>query len=169
MSPLEPSAFIAHPLSTAKDLPSTERLVQQFRDAFAGRGWRVRPHRDDSVAALNASLRTGGGASLVTRNIEGIVTSDLLLVIATEMDEPSSVWVEAGVALARGVPLVVLTTPAVTLPFLVRAALASGADTTGGSLRRRPLAASIPIPTMTTTTHQVQAVGDLVDSIIANH
>lgn len=162
-----PSVFIAYPLSTAKDLPATEHLVQLFREAFVDRGWTVRPRRGESVGALNARVRAGGGAPLVASNIEGIVTSDLLLVIATEMDEPSSVWVEAGVAIARGVPLIVIADPHVHLPFLVRAAVAPVAFTTSGPPNR--LFPTSSVPALATGSDKSHAVEDLVDSIIASH
>jgi nucleoside 2-deoxyribosyltransferase len=167
MNSPEPSVFIAHPLSTAKDLPHTERLVQLFREAFVSQGWKVRPSRGEAVDTLNDRVRSGGGVSLVTSNIEGIVASDLLLVIVTEMDEPSSVWVEAGVALARSIPLVVVATTAVALPFLIRAAVAPAAATASrpsGSLLR-----TCSIHTLAAEGRQAQAVGDLVKSIIGNH
>ena len=167
MNSPEPSVFIAHPLSTAKDLPDTERLVQLFREAFVSRGWKVRPRRGESVEALNDRLRSGGGASLVTCNIEGIITSDLLIVIVTEMDEPSSVWIEAGAALGRGIPLVVVATEAVSLPFLIRAAVKP--VTVTASCRPRPPLHTCSIHTLTTEGHQAQAVGNLVQSIIGDH
>jgi hypothetical protein len=165
VTPPAPSVFIAHPLSAAKNLPATERLVRLFRDAFLDRGWTVRPRRGESVDALNARVRAGLGTSLVASNVEGIVASDLLLVIATEMDEPSSVWVEAGVAIARAIPLVVVADPSVRLPFLVGAVVAPGAYATGGPLNHLLPASSVPA--LATGSHKLQAVEDLVDSIIA--
>jgi hypothetical protein len=167
MNSPEPSVFIAQPLSTAKDLPDTERLVQLFHEAFVIRGWKVRPRRSESVDALNHLLQGDGGASLVARNIENIVISDLLLVIATEMEEPSSIWVETGVALARGIPLVVVaTTTAVHVPFLIRAAAAPAAVTAS---RPMPPSHACSIRTLTTEGHQAQAIGNLVQSIIGNY
>jgi hypothetical protein len=104
---------------------------------------------------------------LLASNVEGVVTSDLLLVIATEMDEPSSIWVEAGMAIARGVPLVVVATPQVRLPFLVRAALAPAASS-AGSRPNRLLSAS-SLSALAAGRNRARAVGDLVDSIIAGH
>jgi hypothetical protein len=104
---------------------------------------------------------------LVASNIEGIVTSDLLLVIVTEMDEPSSVWVEVGVAIARGVPLVVVADPYVRLPFLVRAVVAPGASATGARPNR--LLPTPSVSALAAGSHKSQAVEDLVDSIIAGH
>jgi hypothetical protein len=130
------SVFIAYPMTAAKDLSATERLVRQFRAGFLSRKWTVRPRRGESVEAIDARMRAGGGASLVSSNIEGIGLSDLLLVVATEMEEPSSVWVEVGVAMARGIPLVVVAEPSVRLPFLVRAAVTSGASAAGSNPNR---------------------------------
>lgn len=167
MTPPGPSVFIAHPLSSAKDLLFTEHLVQLFRDAFVARGWTVRPRRGESVGALNARIRAGRGAPLVASNIEGIVTSDLLLVIVTEMGEPSSVWVEAGAAIARGVPLVVIADPHVPLPFLVRAAVAPVAFAPSDPPNR--LFPTPSVPALATGSGKSRAVEDLVDSIIASH
>ena len=163
MSSPRPSVFIAYPLSTARDPRETGRLVKLFRDVFVSGGWEVNPRRGESIEALNDRLRSGGGASLVARNIEGIVTSDLLLVIAAEMDEPSSVWVEAGVALARGIPLIVVAISAVSLPFLIRAAVTHTAITSV-NYSSFPLHAYSTY-SLATEDHQAQAIHDLIRSI----
>lgn len=161
-----PSVFIAHPQTTAIDLAAIDRLAEMFRDNFLDRGWVVLPLHREPLDAADAHVRIGDGASLLASNVESIVRSDLLLVIATELEEPSSIWVEAGIAIARNVPLVVVADPTVRMPFLVRTATALGAHAIGGRPGRLVLTSSLSAPA--DQTQQAQAVKDLVDSIIAD-
>lgn len=130
--------FIAHPMSSAREPAAVDRAVRMLRSTFAGRGWSVYPQRATALAELNDQVQRGNGRPILEANVESIVTSDLLVVLVADALEPSSIWIEIGIALARGVPIAILSGESTSLPFLVRAALDTH-SAQGQSLLHRPV------------------------------
>lgn len=105
--------FLARPLSDVAEPAPLDELCRSLSAELHAAGWTVGPVRE--------AVPPDGGRALVAGNVEGILGSDLLLVIG-EPGTTSSIWVEVGVALAGGVPVAVLARPGDRLPFLVEQA-----------------------------------------------
>jgi len=119
------TAFVAYPISGADEPDGVRAAAQALRLELARRGWRVRPEAITDGDAAIERARRGEGRSVVQNNVEGISTSSVLVLLIDEATKLSSVWVEAGVALARGVPTVVVASERAALPFLVASAVGS--------------------------------------------
>lgn len=114
--------FLAYPLQAAEDLADTERLAQMVRQGLEASGYTVRPGSGDSErAALHATVPDA--KVRLGSNVAGVTGADFLVVLLSPMREPSSIWVEVGMALAVGRPVVLAGPAGVEIPFLVRLAV----------------------------------------------
>lgn len=150
--------FVAHPLSAVRDPDNTKRIVDMVRTAFRDRGWDVRPAETDDMS-FERRAAASAAPDIVRANIDAVRTSDLLVVVAGDFAEPSSIWVEAGIALAVAVPVAVLSDDRTRLPFLLRAAV--GLELGTG----RPAAVIVPLALSDAMPRSVEdAVGVVCDA-----
>jgi hypothetical protein len=110
-------------MTTASNPHTVEHAVDAVRRHFTAAGWQVRPNEQEDTPAIVSRANRGEGRSIVESNVTAIKTSTLLLVLADRTSTPSSIWVEAGIALSSGVPGAVVAAEGVVLPFLVSAAM----------------------------------------------
>ncbi len=114
---MTPSAFIAHPVSETGNAEAIAVAAREMRNVLTGCGWRVVPEVVVEKSVATARVRDGEGRRLVERNVEQVGSATVLVILADGAAETSSVWIEAGVALARGVPTVVVASLKLRCPF----------------------------------------------------
>ncbi|MGN9811455.1 hypothetical protein ACTMSW_19120 [Micromonospora sp. BQ11] len=124
---MTPSAFIAYPVTGTRHVGDIAAVAQGLRTALTACGWTVLPEVVVEEPVAIARFRDGEGRRLAERNVEQVASATVLVILADGAAETSSVWIEAGVALARGVPTVVVASIGTTLPFLLGSALDSDA------------------------------------------
>ena len=122
------TVFLAHSISSASPESATEDIARIAREELVKAGWRVLPREREPLAGILARAMHGDGRAMVASNVASIVNSDLILIIAEDYGSPSSVWVEAGIALAARVCGVVIAGPNVALPLLVTSSLGSTSE-----------------------------------------
>lgn len=116
-----PTIFLAYPISAVKDRDAVDVFVRALDRGFAAAGWHVRPNiagRERSTP--DADLASAG---VLTSNVEGILSSDIVVIVAAGEAEPTSIWVEFGIALGAKIPLVLLAPYGRAIPFLARLAV----------------------------------------------
>jgi len=117
------SVFIAHPVTGTGNPEAAADTARDLRTALIGLGCAVRPEVIVDREVATSRIRAGAGRLLATGNVEQVASATMLVILADGAAETSSVWIEAGVALARGVPTVVVASPGTALPFLLTSAL----------------------------------------------
>lgn len=117
--------FVGHAVTGTAEAVAVVEVVSGLRQAFTERGWHVRPDVVVDTAVADR-VRAGEGRRLVQRNVEHVAASALLVLLADRAAETSSLWIEAGVALAGGVLIAVVASSHTTLPFLLASAFGEG-------------------------------------------
>ncbi|WP_199421593.1 hypothetical protein [Actinotalea solisilvae] len=134
--------FIAYPLTTTPDLAGVERWVIQLRARLVASGMDVVPKLGGRERALAAAGEPDG--DLLESNVAAVTRADVVVVLLPTIVEPSSIWVELGMALAARRPLVVAGPADAALPFLARLALQGpGPGGDDGTADARPSAVRI--------------------------
>ncbi len=119
------SVFLAYPVSAVTGPSWVDAWADVVDASFTQAGWSVCPSRHDRCC--RASLRDEAvDDALLARNVQNIVESDIVTLLAADAMEPSSIWVEFGVAIAARVPVVLVRSPDRHLPFLADLARTSG-------------------------------------------
>lgn len=131
--------FLAYPLTKAEDLPRFEPFLARLRHEFETSGWIVFPSDEGQKRMAAATERRSRGAVLAS-NVAAVTTSDLLVVLVSPAREPSSIWVELGMALAQRRPIIIVGDVVDRLPFLGRLAVASEI----GEFRGSHIRAAVP-------------------------
>lgn len=119
------SVFLAYPISAVAEPSWVDAWADVVDDSFSQAGWSVCPNRNDRSCRATLRGEVVDGA-LLARNIRNIVESDVVTLLAADAVEPSSIWVEFGVAIAARVPVVLVRSADRRLPFLVDLARTSG-------------------------------------------
>jgi len=139
---MEPTVFLAYPLTMAGDLPNLSEFVSSLRRALIADGWGVSPV-EDGIRRLWSPSEGRPAEGLLSSNVRGVTTSELLVVLVPTALEPSSIWVELGMALAARLPIIIVGEEGVRIPFLGRLAVSA---VTGEHRGSRVLAAVPPLP-----------------------
>lgn len=121
------STFLAYPLSGVPDLAALELFVDTLRSRFEDAGWHVLPEFDGPERIVMGHELAP--SRVLASNIAGVTGADVLVLLLPDVPEPTSVWVELGMALAARRSLVVVAPPNAVLPYLARLALAAGTHT----------------------------------------
>lgn len=110
------TVFLAYPLSKARDLYAVEHFVGVLRDQLVSGGYAVLPE----LGGPERIELTSGVAvsSVLSSNIAAVAGSDLVVLLVPENEEPSSIWVELGMALAAGRPAIIVGPRTARIPFL---------------------------------------------------
>lgn len=116
--------FLAYPLTTSLNLFILEQFVRQLREGFEAAGWDVLPV-DGGFERINAATRDLTPADLLASNVAAVTGSDLLVVLSPPALEPSSIWIELGMALAYKRPIIIIGGNDLHIPFLGRLAVSS--------------------------------------------
>lgn len=113
--------FLAQPVSNVTDSHSVNKFTLALSRSFTKSGWIATPKAIGQArgAADCGPIENG---RLLSSNIEGILSSDLVVIVAAAATEPTSIWVELGVALGAGVPILLVTPVDRPIPFLARVA-----------------------------------------------
>lgn len=131
---MRPSVFIAHPVTGTGDPHGAAAAARKLRATMAGFGFVVRPEAVVDADVATSRLRAGEGRRLAASNVEQVASATMLVILADGATEISSLWIEAGVALASGVATVVVVSPDTPLPFLLGSALGVADDADTASL-----------------------------------
>lgn len=116
------TVFLAYPLTAAVSLASNDHFVSALRSGFLREGWHVRPDPPDEERL--SPVRDGvAPADRLSVNLQAVASADALVVLVPDVVEPSSIWVELGVALATRVPVVVVAPATRRMPYLAQLAI----------------------------------------------
>lgn len=118
------SVFLAYPLSGAADLDELEAFVNSVRRRLDGAGWQVLPERGGPERLRQDQVASP--AEVLASNVSAVTGADVLVLLLPAVTEPTSIWVELGMALAARRPVVVVAPPEATIPHLALLALAAG-------------------------------------------
>jgi hypothetical protein len=113
--------FVGHAVTGTTEAAAVVEVVSGLRHELTDWGWQVRPDIVVDTAVAD-QVRAGEGRRLVQRNVDHIATSALLVLLADHAADTSSLWIEAGVAIASCVPVAVVADAHTTLPFLLASA-----------------------------------------------
>lgn len=123
---IRPTVFIGHPYTLSPDRERVLALIAGLREALVARGFAVRPL--SMVGSGASGPVTRPARDLVVANVDDVVDCDLVVLVDDHAPSTTSMWVEAGMALAARRPTIIISPDAARLPFLVRAAVGAGSD-----------------------------------------
>lgn len=135
--------FLAYPLTSGAHLASLEVFEGLLRKRLSHDGWDVLPIEGGPERVTQSADR----ATSVTRlssNVVGVTRSDALVLLVPELREPSSIWVEFGMALAAGGAVIIVGPAEAKLPYLACLALEAGAADPTGEWQVSRVVAELP-------------------------
>ena len=121
------SVFLAHPLSTSDAIDSAEHWATLIRVRLIEKGMDVLPttYGADRIAT---NRRGNAKREILTSNIAGVELADILVLLLTPAAEPSSIWVELGIAMLAKKSVVIIGPASQPVPFLARLLLDCSRD-----------------------------------------
>lgn len=119
------SVFLAYPLTTTHELELLELFVNQLRIRLSEEDITVQPKSGGPERIASSSLGATD-QNLLASNVDKIASSDVFVLLLPSIQEPSSVWMELGIAIAARRAIVIVGPSDAPMPFLGRLALQVG-------------------------------------------